>query len=283
MPANSVTDAGDYLLREDAMTTPALHSLREETQTPVGLLEHAPDGGRLYAVAEEARQQVAPKALLFSCDNVLYDATEWERWLAKLLRSVGVPIDQETFSRQWEREFLAEIHCGRRAFDEAFRDYLRQLGLSRGLIDEVAAASQGRRHQCLRETRPMPYIRQTIVTLAQSGLALGLLADSDLTAAELERHLTRLGFGGRFLFVLSSVEIGHTQAETQGYTAAAARFGKPLERVAFVGNHSRHLGTAARMGMPTIAFNYDDHTRADLYLRQFDELIAILADWPLAG
>ena len=265
------------------MTSPALQSLRDDAQTPVGLLEHAPDGGRVYAVAEEARVQMPPSALLFACDNVLYDATVWERWLVKLLRNVGVPIDQETFCRQWEQEFLAEIHCGRRDFDEAFRDYLRQLGLSRGLIDEVAAASQGRRHQFLRETRAMPYIRKTIVALAQAGLALGLLADSELTAAELEGHLTRLGFGGRFIFVLSSVEVGHTKAEPQGYTAAAARFGKPPERIAFIGNHSGHLGAAARMGMPTIAFNYDDHARADLYLRQFDELIAVLANWPLAG
>ncbi|MEX2140374.1 MAG: HAD family hydrolase [Pirellulales bacterium] len=265
------------------MTSPALQSLREDAQTPVGLLEHAPDGGRLYAVTEEARLQAPPSALLLACDNVLYDATVWERWLVKLLRHVGVPIDQETFGRRWEQEFLADIHCGRREFDEAFRDYLSQLGLSRGLIDEVAAASQGRRHQYLRETRPMPHIRHTIVALAQAGLGLGLLADSELTAAELDAHLTRLGFGGRFQFVLSSVELGHTKTEPEGYRAAAVRFGKPPERIAFIGNHPRHLGAAARLGMPTIAFNYDDQARADLYLRQFDELLAILANWPLAG
>ena len=40
---------------------------------------------------------------------------------------------------------------------------------------------------------------------------------------------------------------------------------------------------AARLGMPTIAFNYDNQARADLYLRQFDELAAILKTWPLGG
>src|SRR4029079_10429170 len=145
------------------------------------------------------------------------------------------PIDQETFARQWELEFLPDVYCGRRGYNVAFRDYLRQLGLTRGLIDEVAAASQGRRHQFLRETRPLPYIRQTIAALAQRGLALGLLADSELTSAELEHHLTRLGFGGRFAFVLSSVELGHTKAEPEGYRAAEVQFGKPADRIAFVG------------------------------------------------
>jgi FMN phosphatase YigB (HAD superfamily) len=256
-------------------------AFREDAHSPVGLLDHAPDGGRLYSIAEATPVQGPPSALLFACDNVLYDATVWECWLIKLLRNVGVPFDQKSFRRQWEREFLADVHCGRRHFDEAFRDYLRQLGLRRGLIDEVAAASQGRRHQYLRETRSAPHLRHTIVSLAQSGLALGILADSELRAAELEQYLTRLGFGGRFSFVLSSVELGHTKAEPEGYRVAAARFGKPLERIAFVGKRTQHLAAAARLGMATIAFNYDDRARADLYLQQFDELIAVFADWPL--
>jgi FMN phosphatase YigB (HAD superfamily) len=261
------------------LTTPR----REDIQTAVGLFEYGPDGARVYSVAEDTRQQAPPTAVLFACENVLYDATVWERWLVRLLRHVHVQIDQESFSKHWGQEFLPEIHCGRREFDEAFRDYLRQLGLARGLIDEVAAASQGRRHEFLREARPLPSIRQTVIALAQQGLALGLLADSDLSAADLEQHLTRLGFGGRFQFLLSSIELGHTKCDSDGYRAAAVRFGRSAERIAFVGSHAHHLGAAARLGMPTIAFNYDDQARADLYLRQFDELVAILKSWPLGG
>ena len=62
------------------------------------------------------------------------------------------------------------------------------------------------------------------------GLGLGLLADSELSAAELERHLTRLGFGGRFQFVLSSVELGTTKVEKDGYRAASAPFAAPPQR-----------------------------------------------------
>ena len=175
---------------------------------------------------------------------------------------------------------FGEIHSGRREFDEAFRDYLWQLGLSRGLIDEVAAASQGRCHQFLRDTRPLPHIRQTVAALAQMGLGLGLLADSELSAAELERHLTRLGFGGRFQFVLSSMELGTTKVEKDGYRAASARFASPPQRIAYVGNLSQHLDTAASFGMPTIAFNHDEEALADFYLPRFDELIPVLNNWP---
>jgi FMN phosphatase YigB (HAD superfamily) len=265
------------------MTSQLATPRREDAQSAVGLLEYGPDGVRLYSVGEEVRLQAPPTAVLFACENVLYDATVWERWLVRLLRHVQVQIDRESFGRHWGQEFLPEVHCGHREFDEAFRDYLRQLGLARGLIDEVAAASQGRRHEFLREARPLPNIRQTVLALTQQGLALGLLADCDLGAAELERHLTRLGFGGRFQFLLSSVELGHTKSDPDGYRAAAVRFGRPAQRIAFVGSHADHLATAARLGMPTIAFNYDDVARADLYLRQFDELIAILKTWPLGG
>jgi HAD superfamily hydrolase (TIGR01509 family) len=265
------------------MTSQLAAPRREDALSTLGYLEYGPDGARLYSVGEETRLQAPPTAVLFACENVLYDATVWERWLVRLLRHVHVQIDQESFGRHWEQESVPEIHCGHREFDEAFRDYLRQLGLARGLIDEVAAASQGRRHQFLREARPLPSIRQTVIALAQQGLALGLLADSELGAADLERHLTRLGFGGRFQFLLSSVELGHTKADPEGYRAAAVRFGRPAERIAFVGSHPQHLTAAARLGMPTIAFNYDHQARADLYLRQFDELPAILKSWPLSG
>jgi FMN phosphatase YigB (HAD superfamily) len=265
------------------MTSQLVTPRREVAKSSVGVLEYGPDGARLYAVAEEARLKAPPTAVLFACENVLYDATVWERWLVRLLRHVQVQIDHESFGRHWNQEFLPEIHCGHREFDEAFRDYLRQLGLARGLIDEVAAASQGRRHEFLREARPLPSIRQTVNALGQQGLALGLLADSDLGAADLEHHLTRLGFGGRFQFLLSSVELGHTKSDAEGYRAATVRFGRPTDRIAFVGSHSQHLATAARLGMPTVAFNYDNQARADLYLRKFDELAAILKSWPLVG
>jgi HAD superfamily hydrolase (TIGR01509 family) len=246
-------------------------------------LEQGADGGRLYPVGESLPPTSTPTALLLAGENVLYDATVWDRWLVRLLRHVGVPIDQESFTRRWIDGYLGDIHCGRIGFVAAFRKCLQTWGLSDGLIDEVTAASQGRRHQFLRETRPLPNIRQTLLALSQRSVALGLMVDTELSVADLERHLTRLGFGGRFSFVLSSVELGYTKAEESAYRVAMARFGKPPERIAFVGNRAEHLSAAARLGMPTVAFNYDDHARADLYLRQFDELVSMFANWPLAS
>ena len=238
---------------------------------------------RQYSVAEGAAPRHVPSALLFAFENVLYDATVWERWLVRLLRHMRVSIDHHAFGQRWEREFLPEIHCGRREFDEAFLACLGQLGLSRGQIDEVAAASQGRRQQLLKGARPLPHVRQTMAALAQNDVALGLLADSDLSAAEIERHLTRLGFGSPFVFVLSSVDLGFTKDEPEGYRAAVARFGKPASDVAFVGSQPRHLNTAAQLGMSTIAFNYDERSLADLYVRRFDELATLVKQWPLVG
>jgi hypothetical protein len=77
------------------MTSQAALIRRESVESAAGLLEHGPDGERLYSVAEAARVQSPPTALLFACENVLYDATVWERWLVRLLRHVQVAIDQE--------------------------------------------------------------------------------------------------------------------------------------------------------------------------------------------
>ena len=57
---------------------------------------------------KRSRPLLTPSALLFACENVLYDATVWDRWLVRLLRHVGVAIDQATFSGEWETEFCAK-------------------------------------------------------------------------------------------------------------------------------------------------------------------------------
>jgi FMN phosphatase YigB (HAD superfamily) len=265
------------------MSSSALQ-LRRESSSSVSILEYARERERHYSVSgEPAHGRPAPSAILFAYENVLYDATVWERWLWQLLRRVGATVDQQSFAQDWQYSTLREVYRGRREFDEAFRDRLRQWGLSPGLIDEVSLASQPRRRQLFAEARLLPQVRQTLFALAQEGLALGLLADSDLAASELEDNLTRLGFGGRFAFVLSSIELGFTKTDPEGYRAAATRFGRPMDQIAFVGTLAPHLSTAARLGMPTIAFNYDEQAWADLYVRQFDELIPLLHSWPLGA
>jgi HAD superfamily hydrolase (TIGR01509 family) len=245
---------------------------------------HAADGSRLYSVVVgEPTTRACPKAVLFEFDNVLYDATAWQRWLSQALRRMQVPGDYDSFLARWEQTGQSDIRSGRRSFAEAFPGFLRECGLSAGQASEIEAASQPRRKRFLAEIRPLPHVRPTLDRLAEHGLTLGLLADSEFGVAEIEQQLKRLGLAACFSLVLSSVELGVTKADSDGYSAALKQLGLAAERVAFVGNHSDHLAAAARLGMSTIAFNYDDRATADIYLSRFDELARFLKHWPLGA
>ncbi len=59
---------------------------------------HAADGSRLYSVVVgEPTTRNRPQAVLFEFDNILYDATAWQRWLSQALRRMQVAGDYDTF------------------------------------------------------------------------------------------------------------------------------------------------------------------------------------------
>ena len=47
--------------------------------------------------------------------------------------------------------------------------------------------------------------------------------------------------------------------------------------------NSEELAGASRVGMPTIAFNYDAGARADVFLTRFEELLELVGDGPGCG
>ncbi|HVX11246.1 MAG TPA: HAD family hydrolase [Pirellulales bacterium] len=214
--------------------------------------------------------------LLFDMGDVLYDATLWRRWLFQLLGRMGLNARYRTLFGVWDKEFLDDVHRGRREYGEAFQAFLLSLGLSRGQIDEVQAASQARKRELERGARPLPGVRDTVERLAARGLKLAVLSDSDLNGDELQTHLARLGLGGHFSPVISSLDLEYTKPSPVCYRAALAGLGLPAEEVAFVGHDPAELAGAHAVGLRTVAFNYDAGASADHYLTRFDELLQLV-------
>jgi HAD superfamily hydrolase (TIGR01509 family) len=213
------------------------------------------------------------QGLLFDMGDVLYDATIWRRWLVQLLGRMGRPTHYQTFFHVWDSEYLVDVHCGRREYQEAFTAFLLAQGLSRGWIDEIEAASQAKRRELAETLRPLPGVRSTVVRLHAAGLALGVLSDSESPAAVLEERLSHMGMAGCFAAVVSSFDIGRAKPDPQCYAAALEAMHLTAEQAAFVAHDADELRGAAEIGMPTIAFNYETDARADLYIERFEELL----------
>ncbi len=213
--------------------------------------------------------------LLFDMDDVLHDATVWRRWLMKLLVRMGVHTTYTCLFRLWDREYLDDVHRGRREFCEAFDSFLRAIGLRRAQIDEIRAACQARIRVLTDTSRALPGVKTTLLRLHESGLALGVAVNTSMTEPEVRRQLERFGVEEVLGAVVSSIDLGRTKPDPACYLTALARMHLRPEQTAFVGHDTVELAGAAAVGMQTVAFNYDRDAEADLFLTRFDELLDV--------
>jgi HAD superfamily hydrolase (TIGR01509 family) len=222
----------------------------------------------------------ALRGLLFDLDDVLYDDTVWRRWLLRLLTRMGLATHYHSFFRLWQDEHLDAVHRGRCEFEQAFRTFLRSAGMSPGQIDEVQAASQARRLELDASARPLPGVRATVSRLHGAGLVLGVVCNSEKTAAELKSRLAGWGMTNYFRTVVSSIDLGQTKPAAVCYRTALTAMNIPAAEAAFVGHDTVELAGARRAGLKTVAFNYDADAMADAYLERFDELLHFSQDRP---
>ncbi|HEV3137605.1 MAG TPA: HAD family hydrolase [Pirellulales bacterium] len=221
--------------------------------------------------------------LVFDLDDVLYDATLWRRWLLRLVASLGVRASYASFYRLWDREYLVDVHCARREYDEAFQSFLLASNLSWAQIDEVEAASRIQRENLELNVRPLPGVVKTIARLVDLGLPLVALADAPYPAARLSQRLDRLGLANRFKTVLSSFDLEAAKPSAPCYQAALDALGLPAQDVTYVGHDAEDLEGAKAIGMRTVAFNYQRHARADFYLTRFEDLPAMFENGSALG
>lgn len=224
----------------------------------------------------------ALQAVVFDMGDVLYDATVWRRWLLKLLGQMGLHTQYRTFFEVWDREYLEDVHRGQREYREAFEAFLRAAGLSRAQIDEVEAASQPRRRELESCVRPLPGVDRTLAALGRRGLKLGVLSDSERTAAQLEQFLDRLGLAKRFVAVVSSFDLASVKPAELNYRTICAALNVAANEAAFVGHDQEELDGAVTAGMRSVAFNADATAVADVCLGPFGELLDVAARWGAA-
>ena len=264
--------------RSEAVSYPSAAGLR--STTILRRMSRAPARKRPPA----SRVRVDPggralRGLVFEMTNVLYDATLWRREVVRLLARLEIPACYPAFFSRWDREYLADVQCGFRQFEEAFQAFLLSAGLSWGQVDEIEAASRVRRKELEMAGRPLPGVTATIAKLSQQGLPLTVLTDSPYPAARLEAELGKLALGGCFQTVLSSFDLEATKPAAACYQAAITAMDAPAEELAFVGCDRESLAGARACGLRTIAVNCPDDITADARLSKFSELLDVVERW----
>jgi HAD superfamily hydrolase (TIGR01509 family) len=216
--------------------------------------------------------------LLDACDT-LYDATGWRRWLLQVLQRLGLHTNYRCFFHVWEKDYLEDVHRGRRDLCEAFRSFLQALGLSRGQIEEVATTCQTRRRRWEEETRLLPGVKKTLRKIAFAGVPLAVVSDTEHSSLVLRERLEKMGLRDALTAVVTSRDLGRTKPDPVCYQTALEALNLHPCQAAFVGHDAEELAGAAKLGIQTIAFNSTLEVEANVTITRFVEL-AELIDLP---
>jgi putative hydrolase of the HAD superfamily len=239
-------------------------------------------GGRSPLVISRAPNGMASSApwplrgLIFDMGDVLYDATAWRRWLLGVLRQFGVARDYASLFGHWDHIYLNAVHCGGRDYQEAFAAFLSELGLAPPQVEEVCAASAGRKHELAAALRPLPGVRPTLERLRAEGFTLGVLSDSEDCSGRLWQRLEGLGLAASIGAVVSSRDIGCTKPAPLAYETVLAAMQVAPHEAAFVGHDEDELRGAAAVALKTIAVNHQPRVQADARLQRFEELAYVV-------
>ncbi len=229
--------------------------------------------------AGEPRQLLhAPRpirGLLLDACNILYDDTDWRRWLLRLLMRLGLRTEYGPFFRIFDRDFLDAVYRGQRPFNEALDAFLISAGLTAGQAEEVHHALESYRHHSDASHRPLLGVRATLSQLHASGVRLGVLCNCEHSGETIRQRLAELLGESPWAAVISSRDVGCTMPAAACYLAALYAMHLPAADVAFVGHDARELRGAKLQGLATIAFNGDRDARADVYLQRFEDLIEL--------
>jgi HAD superfamily hydrolase (TIGR01509 family) len=213
--------------------------------------------------------------LIFDLGDVLYDATQWRRWLLHLLGEMGVARDPRQLAESWKGQYLSQAQLGRCSFSDALRSFLLSTGLPHSVVDEVQAASLAQQRLEESDVRLFRGVLPTLRALRAAGVKLAALDNSILTRNELVERLRHLGLHGLFEIVASSRDLGRRKPQPEAYLSVLERLGTTPPRTAFVGHDGGELAGAHSVGIVTIAFNPDPEVRADRVAGRFEELLTL--------
>lgn len=213
-----------------------------------------------------------PAGLILEIANVVYDATLWWRWFSGLLVRLRPQLQVAALKESWEMEYLPSVRRGRREFGETLERFLHASGLARGEIDEVLAAGLTRRRDLEFEVHPFPGVKQMLRRLCDADVRLAVLSDSASTTEEVCQRIERLGLGGLFSVVISSVELEHVKPALICYETALRRLHLARNDVWFLGQTISDLAGARRAGLQTIGFRSDAQAPASKRIARFNAM-----------
>ena len=118
-------------------------------------------------------------------------------------------------------------------------------------------------------------VPETVKALKEKGFILGIITDTAMPYSRKLGWFEQYGFGHVWDVVVSSKEVGIRKPAPIMYQKALEQTGLRAEEAVFIGHKAYELEGARKVGMRTIAFNYEKEALADYYIKDFQELLEV--------
>jgi len=207
------------------------------------------------------------RAVLFDADGVLYYRNNKDKEFKEFLRKLGVDYEEIPESRRLDIRRKASI--GQITYEQYKAAVLQLYGITdQNLVSRGIQVSLEERDNVLffNETR------ETLTKLKNRNLYLGIVTDTAQSLHVKIEKLERGGIGNLWDSIISSREVGIQKPDPKIYQLALQQLGINSNQALFVGHKAIELEGARNVGMKTVAFNYENGTNADFYIKGFSEL-----------
>ncbi len=215
------------------------------------------------------------KALIFDVGDILYDASEWRRWLTNQLVEMGVDVTYPQLVNVWEC-LLVDVYKGDAGYWSRFAQLMNHFGLDANQTRDLEEQARKKGAAVQLDRKPMPQVPETLGRLKDLGISLVALSDNESGESGVRKTLNQLGIEDCFLAVVSSCTIGHVKPEPEAFDYAINASEHHKSECGFVAHDVDELQGAQDHDLFAIGYNCHPGAPADLYIQDFSELLQLV-------
>ena len=213
------------------------------------------------------------KGIFFDAHGVLYTRHETTTpYARRLLAARGYPTEVSSTDRERLASLRSQASVGQVSATVYWDEFLQAHGVSDGAEREgIAARIMERPH----EVFEIPGASSALRALKHRGFILGIITDTMYPLEWKMAWLARIGVAEFIDAVACSSALGAHKPDPAIYIEALRQTSLAPADSVFVGHEARELDGGRRVGMTTVAVNYNPGTIADYYVDSLPDLLAL--------
>jgi putative hydrolase of the HAD superfamily len=222
----------------------------------------------------ESNTAMSPKkvirAVLFDAEGVLYYGKNQDQELIPFIKEFGVDGKEIPAEKIQYYRHLASI--GQITFEQYKQAVLQLYGINDPIL--ISRGIQIYKEES-NDVQYFTGIVETLNALKNRNLYLGIVTDTAQPLYIKINKLERGGIGNLWDSIISSREVGVQKPDPKIYQLALQQLGITSDQAVFVGHKTIELEGARKVGMKTVAFNYENGAKADFYIEKLSDLMKL--------